>query len=101
MMEQIHEAGVHSGDSACSVPPMTLSKEIQAELERQTRLMALDLKVKGLINIQYAIENGKVFVLEVNPRASRTVPFVSKARGIPFSKIATKVMLGKKLKEFP
>ena len=100
MMEQIQEAGVHSGDSACALPPMTLSLEIQKELERQTRLMALELKVKGLINIQYAIENGQVFVLEVNPRASRTVPFASKARGIDFSKIATKVMLGRKLKEF-
>jgi carbamoyl-phosphate synthase large subunit len=100
IMEQIQEAGVHSGDSACSLPPMTLTKEIQAELERQTKLMALELKVHGLINIQYAIENGKVYVLEVNPRASRTVPFASKARGVPYAKIATKVMLGKKLKEF-
>lgn len=100
MMEQIQEAGVHSGDSACALPPMTLSAEIQSELERQTRLMALELKVKGLINIQYAIEGGKIYVLEVNPRASRTVPFASKARGIDFSKIATKVMLGKKLKDF-
>lgn len=100
MMEQIQEAGVHSGDSACALPPMTLSQDIQKELERQTRLMALDLKVIGCLNIQFAIENGKVFVLEVNPRASRTVPFASKARGIDFSKIATKVMLGRKLKEF-
>ncbi len=100
MMEQIQEAGVHSGDSACALPPMTLSRETQSELERQTRLMAIKLQVKGLINIQYAIEDGKVFVLEVNPRASRTVPFASKARGIPFSKIATKVMMGKKLKDF-
>ncbi len=100
MMEQIQEAGVHSGDSACSIPPMTLSKEIQEELARQTKLMALELKVKGLLNIQFAIENGQVYVLEANPRASRTVPFASKARGIPYAKIAMKVMLGKKLKEF-
>lgn len=100
MMEQIQEAGVHSGDSACVLPPVTLSAEIQEELERCTREMALKLKVVGLINIQYAIEGGKVYILEVNPRASRTVPFASKARGIPYAKIAMKVMLGKKLKEF-
>ncbi|MFM8315366.1 MAG: ATP-grasp domain-containing protein, partial [Deltaproteobacteria bacterium] len=96
---QIQEAGVHSGDSACSLPPMTLSPETQKELERQTRLIALELKVKGLINIQFAIEKGEVFVLEVNPRASRTVPFASKAKGIPYAKIAMKVMMGKKLKD--
>jgi len=99
MMEQIHEAGVHSGDSACSLPPMSLSASIQKELERQTRMMALELKVKGLINIQFAIEGENIFIIEVNPRASRTVPFASKARGIPFAKLAMKVMLGKKLKE--
>jgi len=99
MMEQIHEAGVHSGDSACSLPPMSLSPSIQKELERQTCLMALELKVKGLINIQFAIEEQNIFVIEVNPRASRTVPFASKARGIPFAKLAMKVMLGKKLKD--
>lgn len=99
MMEQIQEAGVHSGDSACSLPPMTLSKEIQKELLRQTTLIALEIKVKGLINIQFAIENGVIYVLEVNPRASRTVPFASKAKGIPFAKIAMKVMLGIKLKD--
>jgi carbamoyl-phosphate synthase large subunit len=98
ILEQIQEAGVHSGDSACVIPPMTLSAAIQTELERQTKLMAIDLKVKGLLNVQYAIEGGKVYVLEVNPRASRTVPFSSKARGIPFSKIAMQVMLGQKLK---
>ncbi len=100
MMEQIQEAGVHSGDSACSLPPMTLSKKIQDELERQTHLLALELGVVGLMNIQYAIEDDRIYILEVNPRASRTVPFASKARNIPFSKIATKVMLGHKLKEF-
>ncbi|NBT58786.1 carbamoyl-phosphate synthase large subunit, partial [bacterium] len=99
MMEQIHEAGVHSGDSACSLPPMSLSSNMQSELERQTRLMALALNVKGLINIQFAIEDNNIFIIEVNPRASRTVPFASKARGIPFAKFAMKVMLGKKLKE--
>ncbi|NBX68646.1 MAG: carbamoyl-phosphate synthase large subunit [Proteobacteria bacterium] len=99
MMEQIQEAGVHSGDSACSLPPMTLSEEIQKELERQTRLISLELKVKGLINIQFAIERGEIFVLEVNPRASRTVPFASKAKGIPYAKIAMKVMMGQKLKD--
>ncbi|NBX77511.1 MAG: carbamoyl-phosphate synthase large subunit [Proteobacteria bacterium] len=99
MMEQIHEAGVHSGDSACSLPPMSLSPTIQKELERQTELMALELKVKGLINIQFAIEDQNIFIIEVNPRASRTVPFASKARGIPFAKLAMKVMLGKKLRD--
>lgn len=101
MMEQIQEAGVHSGDSACSYPPMTLSAEVQAELENLTKRLALELKVKGLINIQWAIEDRRVYILEVNPRASRTIPFVSKARNIPFSKIAMKVMLGRKLKDFP
>jgi len=99
MMEQIHEAGVHSGDSACSLPPMSLSKTLQEELEIQTRKIAFELKVRGLINIQFAIEENKIFIIEVNPRASRTVPFASKARGIPFAKIAMKVMLGRKLKD--
>ena len=100
ILEQIQEAGVHSGDSACVIPPATLPAEITAEIERQTRALALGLGVHGLINIQFAIENGKIFVLEVNPRASRTVPFSSKANGIPYSTIAMKVMLGKKLREF-
>ncbi len=100
MMEQIQEAGVHSGDSSCSMPPMTLNEETQAELARQTVRMALALKVKGLLNIQFAIEGKNIFILEVNPRGSRTVPFASKARGIPFAKIAMKVMLGRKIKEF-
>lgn len=99
MMEQIHEAGVHSGDSACSLPPFTLSSKVQQELKKQTELIARELKVKGLINIQFAIENDEVFIIEVNPRASRTVPFASKARGIPFAKIAMKVMLGRKLRD--
>jgi len=99
ILEQIHEAGVHSGDSACSLPPITLSQQIQDELEKQTRLLALELQVKGLINIQFAIEDDKIFILEVNPRASRTIPFVSKAKGIPYAQLAMKVMLGKKLKD--
>lgn len=99
VMEQIQEAGVHSGDSACTLPPVSLSVEIQAELERQTKVIALELKVVGLLNIQFAIEAGLVYVLEVNPRASRTVPFASKARGVSFAKMAMKVMTGKKLKE--
>lgn len=99
LLEQVQEAGVHSGDSACAVPPVTLSAEIQSEIERVTILLARELNVKGLINIQYAIEKGQVFVLEVNPRASRTVPFVSKARNIPFSRLAMRVMLGKKIKD--
>jgi carbamoyl-phosphate synthase large subunit len=99
-LEQIQEAGVHSGDSACVLPVQTIAPEIVAELERQTKAMALALGVRGLINIQFAIESGKVFILEVNPRASRTVPFSSKARDVPYSSIAMKIMLGRKLKEF-
>jgi carbamoyl-phosphate synthase large subunit len=100
ILEQVQEAGVHSGDSACSLPPVSLSKEVIQELEETTKKVALELKVVGLLNIQFAIENGKIFILEVNPRASRTVPFCSKAKGIPFLKTAMKLMLGKKLKEF-
>ena len=100
IMEHIEEAGVHSGDSACSLPPFSLSKEIIEELKEQTRKLALELNVVGLINIQYAIKNGEIYVLEVNPRASRTVPFVSKVIGIPLAKVATKIMLGKTLKDF-
>ncbi|HEC49794.1 MAG TPA: ATP-grasp domain-containing protein, partial [Candidatus Desulfofervidus auxilii] len=98
IMEHIEEAGVHSGDSACVLPPHTLSKKIIAEIKRQTKALAQELNVIGLMNVQYAVKNGEVYVLEVNPRASRTVPFVSKATGIPWAKVATKVMLGKKLK---
>jgi len=98
IMEHIEEAGVHSGDSACVLPPHTLSKKIIAEIKRQTKALAKELNVIGLMNVQYAVKNGEVYVLEVNPRASRTVPFVSKATGIPWAKVATKVMLGKKLK---
>ncbi len=99
IMEHIEQAGIHSGDSACVLPPYSVSKEVQEEIKRQTRLLARELGVKGLMNIQYAIKSGEVFILEVNPRASRTVPFVSKAIGRPLAKLATKVMLGKSLKE--
>ena len=100
IMEHIEEAGIHSGDSACSLPPYTLNKEIINEIEKQTRQLAIALKVVGLINIQFAVKGGKVYVLEVNPRASRTVPFVSKATGLPIAKIASRVMAGEKLSEF-
>lgn len=99
IMEHIEQAGIHSGDSACVLPPISVSREIQDEIKRQTRLLARELGVVGLMNIQYALQNGKVYILEVNPRASRTVPFVSKAIGRPLAKIATKVMLGQTLKE--
>ncbi|MEF8752764.1 MAG: carbamoyl-phosphate synthase large subunit [Accumulibacter sp.] len=97
VMEHIEQAGVHSGDSACSLPPYTLSVEMQDELRRQTRLLARALKVCGLMNIQFAIQKGVVFVLEVNPRASRTVPFVSKATGLQLAKIAARCMVGRSL----
>jgi len=100
VMEHIEEAGVHSGDSACSLPPYSLSKKIVRELERQTKLLALELGVVGLMNVQYAIKDGKVYLIEVNPRASRTVPFVAKATGVAVANIATKVMAGHKLSEF-
>ncbi|MFN3383790.1 MAG: carbamoyl-phosphate synthase large subunit [Archaeoglobaceae archaeon] len=100
IMEHIEEAGVHSGDAACVIPPISLSKEIMDTIEDYTRRIALALQVKGLINVQYAVKDRIVYVLEANPRASRTVPFVSKVTGIPLAKIATKVALGKKLREF-
>jgi len=100
IMEHIEEAGVHSGDSACSLPPHSLSKEILAELERQTVAMAKALGVVGLMNVQYAIQLDEIFVLEVNPRASRTVPFVAKAIGLPVANIAARLMAGAKLSEF-
>jgi carbamoyl-phosphate synthase large subunit len=99
IMEHIEEAGIHSGDSACSLPPYSISGEMVAEIRRQTVLMALELNVKGLMNVQYAIKDGKIYILEVNPRASRTAPFVSKATGRPLAKIAARVMAGKSLKE--
>jgi carbamoyl-phosphate synthase large subunit len=99
-MEHIEEAGIHSGDSACSLPPHSLSKETIAELERQTRELALALDVGGLMNVQYALKDGRIYVLEVNPRASRTVPFVAKTIGLPVAKIAARVMAGEKLADF-
>ncbi|HEX9685781.1 MAG TPA: carbamoyl-phosphate synthase large subunit [Burkholderiales bacterium] len=99
VMEHIEQAGVHSGDSACSLPPYSLAPEVQEELKRQTVAMAHALKVVGLINVQFAIQDGVVYVLEVNPRASRTVPFVSKATGVPLAKIAARCMAGKRLDE--
>jgi carbamoyl-phosphate synthase large subunit len=99
IMEHIEQAGVHSGDSGCSLPPNSLSREIQAELREQTRQLARALNVVGLMNVQYAIQSGVIYVLEVNPRASRTVPFVSKATGLPLAKIAARVMTGRKLKQ--
>lgn len=101
VLQHIEEAGVHSGDSACSIPPYSLSKEIVAEIERQADALARALKVKGLMNIQFAVKNGQVYLIEVNPRASRTVPFVAKAIGTPIAKIASRVMAGEKLKDLP
>jgi carbamoyl-phosphate synthase large subunit len=98
IMEHIEEAGIHSGDSACVLPPVSLSKEVIDTIVDYTRRIAIELKVIGLINIQYAVKD-KVYVLEANPRASRTVPFVSKATGLPLAKIAAKLMMGKKLRE--
>ncbi|MEJ5348053.1 MAG: carbamoyl-phosphate synthase large subunit [Desulfosoma sp.] len=99
IMEHIEAAGIHSGDSACVLPPVNLSRELQEEVKRQTRLLAHGLGVIGLMNVQFAVQHDTVYVLEVNPRASRTVPFVSKATGVPLAKIATKVMLGHKLRD--
>ncbi|MGZ5930380.1 MAG: carbamoyl-phosphate synthase large subunit, partial [Rhizomicrobium sp.] len=100
IMEHIEEAGVHSGDSACSLPPHTLKPAIIAEIERQTKAMAVALNVRGLMNVQYAIQGDEIYVLEDNPRASRTVPFVAKAIGLPVAAIASRVMAGEKLASF-
>jgi carbamoyl-phosphate synthase large subunit len=100
VMQQIEEAGVHSGDSACALPPFSLGSEVVAELRRQTRLLARRLGVVGLMNVQYAIQGDDVYVLEVNPRASRTVPFVAKATSVPVAKIAARVMAGEPLARF-
>ena len=99
VMEHIEEAGVHSGDSAASIPPYTLEEEIIEKVKEQSRKVARALEVKGLINLQFAVSKGEVYVLEVNPRASRTVPFVSKSIGYPLAKLATKVALGRRLRE--
>ena len=99
IMEHIEEAGVHSGDSACVLPPISLGEEILEQIREHTRALAKELKVVGLMNIQYAVKNGVVYVLEVNPRASRTIPFVSKATGVSLAKLATKVIMGQRLKD--
>ncbi len=100
ILQHIEEAGVHSGDSACSIPPYSLPETIVAEIERQTKALALALKVKGLMNIQFAVRDSQVYLIEVNPRASRTVPFVAKAIGRPIAKIAARVMAGEPLSAF-
>ncbi len=100
IMQHIEEAGIHSGDSACSLPPVSIKSFLIKEIENQTKKLALALKVKGFMNVQFAIKNDKIFVIEVNPRASRTVPFVSKAKNLPLAKIASRVMVGKKLSKF-
>ncbi|HKN41478.1 MAG TPA: carbamoyl phosphate synthase large subunit, partial [Sphingomicrobium sp.] len=100
ILQHIEEAGVHSGDSACSIPPYSLSSEVIGEIERQTKALALALKVKGLMNVQYAVKGGDIYLIEVNPRASRTVPFVAKAIGRPVAKIAARVMAGEALSGF-
>lgn len=99
IMQHIEEAGVHSGDSACSLPPISIDENLIKELETKTKDMALGLGVVGLMNVQYAIHKGQIYLIEVNPRASRTVPFVSKATGMPLAKVATRVMWGQGLKE--
>jgi carbamoyl-phosphate synthase large subunit len=99
VMEHIEEAGIHSGDSACVLPPISLGAEILEQIKSQTRSIAVELGVVGLMNIQYAVRDGEIFILEVNPRASRTVPFVSKATGVPLAKLATKVIMGNSLRD--
>ena len=99
VMEHIEEAGVHSGDSACSLPPHSLKEDVVNEIKRQTKALAKELNVIGLMNVQFAVKNHDIYILEVNPRASRTVPFVGKATGIPLAKIAAKLMVGMTLKE--
>jgi carbamoyl-phosphate synthase large subunit len=99
VMQHIEEAGIHSGDSACSLPPVSISKKLQQEVKDQTARIALGLGVVGLMNIQYAIHRGEIYLIEVNPRASRTVPFVSKATGVPLAKVATRVMIQGDLRE--
>ncbi len=98
VMQHIEEAGIHSGDSACSLPPVNLTQELIEKVEQQTKTIALGLGVRGLMNVQYAIYEGEIYLIEVNPRASRTVPFVSKATGMPLAKVATRVMVGESLR---
>ena len=100
VMQHIEEAGIHSGDSACCLPPVSIKEKLIIKIKNQTKKLALALKVKGFMNVQFAIKNDEIYVIEVNPRASRTVPFVSKATGIPLAKIASMVMVGKKLSKF-
>jgi carbamoyl-phosphate synthase large subunit len=100
IMQHIEEAGIHSGDSACSLPPVSIKTQLIKEIENQTKKLALSLKIKGFMNIQFAIKQDEIFVIEVNPRASRTVPFVSKAKNLPLAKIASRVMAGEKLNKF-
>ena len=100
VMEHIEEAGIHSGDSACTLPPHSLPAATIAEIERQTVALAKALKVGGLMNVQYAVKDGDIYVLEVNPRASRTVPFVAKAIGMPIAKLAARIMAGAPLRDF-
>ena len=95
IMEHIEEAGIHSGDSSCVIPPFSLSDAVKAEITDATKKMALALEVRGLMNVQFAVQNETVYVLEVNPRASRTAPFVSKAIGVALPKLAAKIMVGK------
>jgi carbamoyl-phosphate synthase large subunit len=99
IMEHIEEAGIHSGDSACSLPPYSLSSEILEIIKSETKALAQELNVIGLMNIQFAVKDNKVYILEVNPRASRTIPYVSKSIGVPIAKLAAKVMVGKTLDE--
>jgi len=100
IMEHIEEAGIHSGDSSCVLPSVGIPERLRQSLRESTVMLARELKVVGLMNAQYAIQNGKVYVLEVNPRASRTVPYVSKATGVPLAKIAARLMVGRRLREF-
>ena len=100
VMEHIEEAGIHSGDSACSLPPYSLPDAVVEDMKQQTHALAKALKVVGLMNVQYAVQGTTVYILEVNPRASRTVPFVAKATGVPIAKIAARLMAGEKLKDF-
>jgi carbamoyl-phosphate synthase large subunit len=99
VMEHIEEAGIHSGDSACSIPPYSLSDEIVEGIRIQTKALARELAVKGLMNVQFAVKDNEIYILEVNPRASRTIPYVSKATGVSLARLAAKVIAGKTLKE--
>src|SRR5690606_6362999 len=100
IMQHIEEAGIHSGDSACTLPAYSLSAEVLKDIETQTRALAKELKVVGLMNVQFAGKDGEIYLIEVNPRASRTVPFVAKATGVAIAKIAARLMAGEKLASF-